>query len=161
MRGGDYVWMGDSLQEERKKIDIIKTIAWQFLLLVSMRIMARVNAFLPSGHVDEDSDLREVISRIASSIRFNSQPVWRRCNTRWWQRLRTMKYNVLRRELRFLLSHSGFRRIAIFYDKFFHNARSALMIAGEFVTEIGMQNAKVFARMMTEFREQCGEYIFF
>ena len=113
------------------------------LISVTMRIMAGVNIpFLSRAQVEEHSDLREVIGRIASSLRFHRRSVWRRCDTSWQRRVRTMNFVNLRRELRFLLSQSGFRRIARFYARIFRNIRSAVLIAGEFITEIGMDNTR-------------------
>ena len=122
-----------------------------------MRIMARSNAFLPEMQIDEHSDLREIIFRIASTLRFYSQPVWRRYSDSWRRRLRTAHYSFLRRELRFLLAHSGLRRIVVYYERFFRNNRSGLLIAGEFVREIRMENANVLDDMMSAFSEQIGK----
>ena len=123
-----------------------------------MRIMARVNMpFLPRAQAEEHSDLRNVIARIASSLRFHRHPVWRRCDITWRRKLHTMNYVHLRRELRFLLSQSGFRRIARFYAGLFRNIRSAVLIAGEFITEIGMANNSILQDMINGFQEQRGK----
>ena len=94
-----------------------------------MRIMARVDMLLlPQMQAEEHSDLREVIERIASILRFHRHSVWRKCDATWRRRLRTMNFVFfLRRELRFLLSQSGFRRISQFYARIFRNIRSALL----------------------------------
>ena len=101
--------------------------------------------------------MRDVIVRIASSLRFLRHPVWRRCDITWRRRLRTMNYVHLRRELRFLLSQSGFRRIAQFYGRIFRNIRSPLLIAGEYIMQTGMENTSILHVMMIGFQEQIGK----
>ena len=67
-----------------------------------------------------------------------------------------MSFSCLRRELRFLLGHAGFRRIAQFHARIFRDVPSAIEIAGEFIREIAMQHVSVLEDLWIAYEDQQG-----
>ena len=67
-----------------------------------------------------------------------------------------MSFTCLRPELRFLLGHAGFRRIAQFHARIFRDVLAAIEIAGEFIQEIAMQHVSVLEDIWIAYKEKQG-----
>ena len=74
----------------------------------------------------------------------------------WRRRISSMSFSCLRRKLRFLLGHAGFRRIAQFHARIFRDVPSAIEIAGEFIREIAMQHVSVLEDLWIAYEDQQG-----
>ena len=122
-----------------------------------MRVIECVHlTSLPTMDIEAESNLRNVILRVATSLRFRVRAVWRRCDSTWRRRIRSMSFSCLCRELRFLLGHAGFHRKAQFHARIFRDVPSAIEIGGEFIREIAMQHVSVLQDLWIAYQEQQG-----
>lgn len=114
------------------------------------------------SHVDmpPDDELREIVLQLANSLRFDFYSVWRRCDAAWRDRMLRMSFALLRRELLFLLSRCGFRRLARLHTRLFRHSPVAVTIVGEYVTSLRMEHISVFSTLITDYRRMQRKYLF-
>lgn len=123
-----------------------------------MRAVSRASPFYATTR---DGELREVVLQLANSLRYDFYVVWRRCDASWRERVRMMCFIRLRRELIFILSHCGFRRLVRLHNQLFRHSRVAMSIVGEYITSIRMENISILSTVMDDYRRMCGKFINF
>jgi len=107
-----------------------------------------------------EEELRKIVLQLATSLRFDSFPVWQRCDAAWRGRVRRMGFDGLKREMIFLLARCGFRRMARLHAMLFRFSPVALAIVGKYVTNLQMENTSVLSTLIADYRSNEGKYFF-
>lgn len=106
---------------------------------------------------EEEQGLREVVLLLANTLKFDFQAVWRRCNSTWKQRIRSLPIHTLEREFSFLISFCGLRKIARLYVQIFRYAPISVILAGEYVRMRGLESTYPVRNLMRAYETLMGE----